>query len=753
MKIYHWIDKYNQKICYEIIKRYSSGTASGKSPAYSLHFSFWPYYLLRLLLVLLSIIFLKKDAYYAFYKTILSKRSAFYSPVQYSFFYIKFADFLSTLFGFRYLSPIELFPLLTDKEILELSVEMDLPKDPVVSIVIPINHKLCYIYNTLLSIQKNSSSAQPFEIIVIDETLEKNTRTFFSLNTKGINYVTNKEKTNPDISSWTLGAQHAKGKVICFISDSIYTGQGWLESLIKTLEDPEVGSAGSKITNRNGLLNHAGGIAYSDGSFEDYGKNCNPEHPYYNYCREVDYCSSSAIIFRKEEFVKMQNEHQPDAIFTGDTETCLQIRHTLGKKVLYQPLSFVIQTTKNALPGKGPASITGQKWQKDLRLGTRSGNIDTDSRRWQQQKTILFVDDVIPAPDQDSGSNRLFKIMKIVRSLGYHVIFVPNDGKKREHYFDQMIQEGFEVLYRFPNRKGMISILLNTLKYVDAAWLCKPHNNDLFSFIFNVKHDCLWIYDTIDLHYLRLQREGELTQNAALLQSAKAVKYTELAIAAKADVTIAITQDEQVMLRDEKINNIVVIPNIHEMQHPFGTVPGFEERSGLLFIGGYLHKPNIDAAEWLVKQIMPKIWEADPSIKLTLLGSNPTAEILSYQCENIIVTGYIKDVSPCFNQSRVFVAPLRFGAGMKGKIGQSLEHSLPIVSTDIGIEGMGLIDGHHVMVANNTEDFASRTLQLYQSPELWNMIQRNASGALEDYTPEKVAQRLKVLFESLDLQR
>lgn len=750
MKIYHWIDKYNENICYEIIRKHSAGIRSGKPLIFSLYFLFWPYYILRLLLVFLSIIFLKKDAYQTFYQ-IIFQRSTFYPQGQYPPFYIKIADLFATLFGFRYLSRTELFPLLDRNEILRSRIEISSSEVPFVSIVIPINQKLCYIYNTLLSIQKNTPISSSFEIIVIDETIEEDTHSFFTLNTSGIHYLTNKEPSDLISSSWALGAQHAKGTLICFLSDSIYTAENWLESLIKTLEASEIGSAGSKIIDRNGLLNHAGGIVYSDGSIEDYGKGLNTEHPYYNYQRAADYSSSSAIIFRKEEFIKISKD-QSCSVSPRNIDACMHVIHTLGKKVLYQPCSLVIQTADLTIVEKEKASFNSQKWQKELVQSIRAENIDTDARRYQHQKTILFIDDVIPAPDQDSGSNRLFKIMKIVKSLGYHIIFVPNDGKKRGHYFDQMIQEGFEVLYRFPNRKGMIKILLNTLKYIDAAWLCKPHNNDHFRFIFDVKKDCLWIYDTIDLHYLRLQREAELTQNAALLQSAQHVRQTELSIAGKAAITIAITQDEQVMLHQEKLSNVVVIPNIHEIDHPLVSVPKFHERNGLLFIGGYLHKPNIDAVEWLVKQIMPEIWKVDPSIKLTLLGSNPTEEILSYQSEHIIVTGYIQDVSPYFYQSRVFVAPLRFGAGMKGKIGQSLEYSLPIVSTNIGIEGMGLIEGHHVLVANNTTDFTTEVLRLYQSPELWSTIQGNASEALEQYTPEKVALKLTALFESLDLR-
>lgn len=751
MKIYHWIDKYNEKVCYEITKKYSVGITSGKPNIYFLYFSFWPYYIFRSALILLSFLLLKKDSYKEFYKVCSCRESILYPPGHYSLLYRKTADLLGTWFGFRYLSNPELLPLLGDTKIMGKRIMMNIEESPLVSIIIPLTHPLCYIYNTISSIQKNSTLTNSYEIIVVDECGTTQANTFFKTNTSGINYLKNEEPAS--VSSWNLGAQYAKGKLICFINDNSHVSKDWLGFLIKILEDPKIGCAGSKIINSNGLLNHAGGIIYSDCSTEYYGKNENQEHPYYNYIRETDYCTG-AVIFRKQEFLEIQKEKSksvsPHLI---DIDTCLRIRHTLRKKVSYQPLSSVIQIGPAYKKRRIHDLNFKEEWQENLELNIPSGDIDKDSRNYQKRKTILFVDDVVPAPDQDSGSNRLFKIMKIVSSLGYHIIFVPNDGKKREHYFDQMIQEGFEVLYRFPNRKGMIKVLTNTLKYVDAAWLCKPHNNDLFSFIFNVKQDCIWIYDTIDLHYLRLQREGNLTQNDDLLQSAMRTKEIELSIANRANITIAITQDEKNLLTKEKLSNVIVIPNIHETACSLEQTPGFDERSGLLFIGGYLHKPNIDAAEWLVNKIMPEVWKVDPDIKLTLLGSNPTAEILSYQSENILVPGYIEDVSPYFNKSRVFVAPLRFGAGMKGKIGQSLEYNLPIVSTDIGIEGMGLIDKQHVLVANNTENFAKEILCLYQSKQLWNHIQANAGEALKEYTPQSVTEKLKALFESLDLQR
>jgi glycosyltransferase involved in cell wall biosynthesis len=339
--------------------------------------------------------------------------------------------------------------------------------------------------------------------------------------------------------------------------------------------------------------------------------------------------------------------------------------------------------------------------------------------------------------------------MKLVKSLGYHVMFLPADGEKRGAYFNQMILEGFEVLYRFPNRQGMIKILKSRIGDIDMVWLCKPHNSEQFKFIFDLNKNCKWIYDTIDLHFLRLRREGELANDETILKLANEIKAIELNLAKQANVTLAITEDEKLMLENEKIENVEVVPNIHESKTS-QEYDSFDERNGLLFIGGYKHKPNIDAVNWLVKEIMPIVWKSNPEINLTLLGSNPTDEVLALQSDRIIVPGYIHDVSSYFNQSRLFVAPLRFGAGMKGKIGQSLEFGLPIVSTYIGVEGMNLIDGHNVIVANKTNDFAEKIIQLYNSGQYWSKIRANAINALQVFTPEVVKINLKKILDTLN---
>src|SRR5262245_15207373 len=116
---------------------------------------------------------------------------------------------------------------------------------------------------------------------------------------------------------------------------------------------------------------------------------------------------------------------------------------------------------------------------------------------------------------------------------------------------------------------------------------------------------------------------------------------------------------------------------------------------------------------------MPLVWAHIPQLEVTLLGSNPSNDVQDLANERIKVPGYVQDVEPYFSESKTFVAPLRYGAGMKGKLGQSFEYGLPIVSTSVGVEGMHLQHNKNVLVADTAENFAKEIVRLYTDQSLW----------------------------------
>jgi len=380
-----------------------------------------------------------------------------------------------------------------------------------------------------------------------------------------------------------------------------------------------------------------------------------------------------------------------------------------------------------------------------LRFPKSSENHKLSFSEDSKVKTLLVIDDYVPYYDKSSGSKRLFELLKLFREIGFNVIFFPEDGKATLPYYDDLKRMDIEVLISTPAVKN-IALLKQRLDTIDYAWISRPALNHKYQKLLRRKTKT--IFDTVDLHYLRMLRQAENHNDSKLKKKALKTKKLELGLAVSSNATIVVTEIEKNILAEEGIKNVTVIPNVHETVQILNQVP-FPERKGLLFIGGYKHDPNIDAVKWLINDIMPMVWHKLGDIPVYLLGSDPSAEVLALASEKVIVPGYLNDVSSYFLNSRVFIAPLRYGAGMKGKIGQSLEFGLPIVSTAIGLEGMNLTDGLNVLSADNSLEFSRKIILLYNNEELWSKINKAAYDSIQSYSPENVKAQLKELFTAI----
>ena len=233
-----------------------------------------------------------------------------------------------------------------------------------------------------------------------------------------------------------------------------------------------------------------------------------------------------------------------------------------------------------------------------------------------------------------------------------------------------------------------------------------------------------------------------------MLEKANTLKKNELYLASQSDMVIVVSNvEKEILLNENRELNVHVMPHVHRVA---SSIPGYEERDNLIFIGGFMHSPNVDGILWFVDNIFPKIKEKLSGMRLYVIGSNPTEEILRLNSEQIIVTGYVKDVGPLFNSCRVFVAPLRYGAGIKGKILQSMSYGVPVVTTTIGAEGMDLANGENAMVVSEEAEFAKEVIRLYSDKSLWTKISTNATVYLKrNHTPELCKEAFANLFEDL----
>jgi len=232
-----------------------------------------------------------------------------------------------------------------------------------------------------------------------------------------------------------------------------------------------------------------------------------------------------------------------------------------------------------------------------------------------------------------------------------------------------------------------------------------------------------------------------------LAEEAEALRVRELAAIRAADCTITHSRVEAAMLADMAQGSPVVTWPL--MSRSYGTTKGFAERRDVLFLGGYRHPPNVDAVQYFSAEILPRLKRGEPKLRFIVAGANPTAEVAALASAHVQVTGQIPDLQDVMDRARVFVCPLRVGAGVKGKIMTALAYGIPVVTTSVGIEGSGLVPDVHVLLADDAKSFARQTLRLYRDPELWQRLSAAGLAVMQgEYSPERGAGFLSAAIDA-----
>ncbi|AUS03988.1 glycosyltransferase [Pseudotamlana carrageenivorans] len=369
--------------------------------------------------------------------------------------------------------------------------------------------------------------------------------------------------------------------------------------------------------------------------------------------------------------------------------------------------------------------------------------------------SILIIDGNIPEYNKDSGSRRLLELMKMLLDDGYKVFLMADlkEYKYTSEYISYYQDLGVHVYEpRLDNQGDLITktMFVHLLApHLDVVWLHRPETfNKYFKLVKQVNNKVKLIYDMVDFHYLRNMREYELNSDTKLKVKAEKYLNIELENCENADKIVVISDNDKVVLSEyfQDVSKMVILGNVHDfLKHEEEGIP-FNKRSDLLFVGGFAHKPNTDAVLWLKKEIMPLVWSEIPDLKINIIGGRPPQDILDLNDEYFKVLGFVEDVSKYFNSAKLFVAPLRFGAGVKGKIGQSFEFGLPVVTTEIGAEGFDFSPFESKMVGNSAENIASCIINMVSNEELWTNVKQQSEHFIAPYSLKTIHKQLvKVL--------
>jgi GT2 family glycosyltransferase len=629
--------------------------------------------------------------------------------------------------------------------------------EPTVSIIIPVYGQLAFTLNCLHSLLSHSSS-HSFEVLIVDDCSPDESSTWIR-RVAGVRLIS-RPSNGGFISACNEGAAHARGRFFVFLNNDTRVVGGWLDALVDSLQRlPNADVVGSKLFFPDGSLQEAGGLIWSDGSAWNFGRGDDPGRPEYCYARPVDYVSGASLAISREAWLEIGGfDQRYSPAYCEDADLCLKVRYQRNREVWFQPQS-------RAIHYEGKTSGT------DLKHGAKAhqiGNTETLRRVWAQhlaahrkngerpllekdrgvRKRALVIEATTPEPDKDAGSVTCVAMMAALQEAGFKVSFAPEDNMLFIPGPSGALQRiGVEVLYApfemtlhevLQRRCDEFDLVLAfrfgvTEKYVETLRRTQPR--------------APIVMHCSDLHFLREARHADLVGDPVLQFEAEETQRRELEVIKAVDVTIVHSSVERDILATSAPDSpVCVFPFIQDVTSR--SVP-FSMRRDIAFLGGYRHRPNVDAVKSFVERIWPLIRARDSQIRFLIAGSECPPEIMRLSgSENIEVVGFVRDLDEFFAGVRLSVAPIRYGAGVKGKVATALAHGVPTVLTSCAVEGMGLKDGEAVLIRDNDVDFAEAVVTLYNDERLWTTMSADALALVaKNFSTASTRHRMTELLE------
>jgi len=614
---------------------------------------------------------------------------------------------------------------------------------PVVSVIMSIgNASRSHTLASLRSIAQHGAKA-PFEVIVIEDADADHLDTDPLIDIQGLRRLTDCN-TQDFARACHFGARAARGEFLLFLDSQLLVGAGWIDALIACFnEEPDCYLASARIVTVDGRPVTAGVGVDSDGKITPH---TDSDEPWIKTRRRIDSFIAGAWMIRRERFLSI-GVVDPDYMTPNYLVADLSMTVRADGGAVYCVPAAMVGCITPAVPRKDldverDRSLFAKKWHKAIaeqhKIGDTATFISSDYPR-----RMLVVDTMMPNPYRDAGSLRLCLMLRILHQDGWRVDLLSDDG--------HMTATDVTLLgeYGITAHSGHAATWLRMYgQSLDAIILCRLSvAAQYLSLSRRLAPQALCIFDTVDLHFLREQRAAELSGSRRMRQRAATTKRQELALIRDSDFTFVVSDAELNLLAKELPGyRIELLSTIHEVH---GRHTGFDTRHGLLFIGGFGHPPNADAMHWFINEIMPSLHIEEPELQLHIVGDISTEARKTLSRPGIEIHGRVDDIAPLMDTCKVSVAPLRFGAGVKGKVNMAMSYGLPVVVTSLAAEGMHLSDGHDALIADDAEDFVRAILRVYRDKALWmHLSESGLMNVKTHFSLDKARQTLRKVLPS-----